>query len=157
MAVVESLDCVRLLRPHGLQPARLLCPWVYPRQEYTGVDCHFLLQGIFQAQGSNPRLRPWQVIKNPPVKQEMWVLSLDQKDPVEEMSTHSSILAWEISWTEEPSELQSKGSQSQTRLSDLKTNSNNIYVNRKLCMPCKSLYSSVISQEPSGNQNQEDR
>ena len=51
------------------------------------------------------------VVKNPPVKQEMWVLSLDQKDPVEEMSTHSSILAWEISWTEEPGRLQSMGSQ----------------------------------------------
>ena len=73
------------------------------------------------------------------------------------MLTHSSILAWEISWTEDPSELQSKGSQSQTRLSDLKTNSNNIYVNRKLCMPCKSLYGSVISQESSEEQNQEDR
>ena len=98
------------------------------------------------------------MIKNPPVNQEMWLLCLDQKDPVEEeMSTHSSILAWEISWTEEPSELQSKGSQSQTRLSDLKTNSNNIYVNRKLCMPCKYLYGSVISQESSEKQNEEDR
>ena len=32
----------------------------------------------------------------------MWVLSLGQEDPLEEeMTTHSSILAWEISWTEE--------------------------------------------------------
>ena len=35
------------------------------------------------------------------------------------MATHSSILAWRISWTEEPGRLQSMGSQSQTRLSDL--------------------------------------
>ena len=35
-----------------------------------------------------------------------------QEDPLEkEMATHSSILAWEIPWTEEPGGLQSKGSQ----------------------------------------------
>ena len=38
----------------------------------------------------------------------MWVLSLDQEDPLEEeMATQSSILAWEIPWTEEPGALQS--------------------------------------------------
>ena len=31
------------LRPHGLQPAKLLCPWDFPGNN-TGVDCHFLLQ-----------------------------------------------------------------------------------------------------------------
>ena len=42
--------------------------------------------------------------------QEMWVQSLDQEDPLEkEMATHSSVLAWEISWTEEPAGLQSMG------------------------------------------------
>ena len=41
------------LRPHGLQPTRLLCPWDFPRKD-TGVGCHFLLQGIFPTQGSNP-------------------------------------------------------------------------------------------------------
>ena len=45
----------------------------------------------------------------------MWVRSQNQKDPLEkEMATHSSILAWRISWTEEPGGLQSTGSQSQT-------------------------------------------
>ena len=35
--------------------------------------------------------------------QEMWVRSLGREDPLEkEMATHSSILAWEIPWTEEP-------------------------------------------------------
>ena len=34
------------LRPYGLQPARLLCPWDSPGKN-TGVGCHFLLQGIF--------------------------------------------------------------------------------------------------------------
>ena len=38
----------------------------------------------------------------------MQVLSLGQEDPLEEeMATHSSILAWKISWTEEPGGLQS--------------------------------------------------
>ena len=44
--------------------------------------------------------------------QEMWVPSLGCKDLLEEeMATHSSILAWEIPWTEEPGGLQSIGSQ----------------------------------------------
>ena len=44
--------------------------------------------------------------------QETWVGSLGGEDPLEEeMATHSSILAWQILWTEEPSGLQSMGSQ----------------------------------------------
>ena len=43
------------LQPHGLSPARLLCPWNFPGNN-TGVGCHFLLQGIFPAQGSSPHL-----------------------------------------------------------------------------------------------------
>ena len=43
------------VQPHGLQPARLLCQWNSPGK-YTGVGCHFLLQGIFLTQGSNPGL-----------------------------------------------------------------------------------------------------
>ena len=52
--------------------------------------------------------------------QEMQVQSLGWEDPLEkEMATHSSILAWEIPWTEEPGGLQSTGSQnSQTQLSN---------------------------------------
>ena len=43
---------------------------------------------------------------------------MGQADPLEEeMTTHSSILAWKIRWTEEPGGLQSMGWQSQTRLS----------------------------------------
>ena len=45
--------------------------------------------------------------------QEMRVRALGQEDPLEEgMATHSSILAWRISWAEEPGRLQSKESQS---------------------------------------------
>ena len=43
------------LRPHGLWPARLHCPWDFPGKN-TGLGCHFLLQGIFLTQGSNPGL-----------------------------------------------------------------------------------------------------
>ena len=47
----------------------------------------------------------------------MWVQSLGQEDPLEEgMATHSSILAWEISWTEEPRGLRFIGMQSRTQL-----------------------------------------
>ena len=43
-----------------------------------------------------------QLVKNPPAKQETQVQPLGQEDPLEEeMATHSSILAWEISRTEE--------------------------------------------------------
>ena len=52
-----------------------------------------------------------QVVKNPPAMQEtqeMQVQSLDQEEPLEEeMATHSNILAWKISWTEQPGGLQS--------------------------------------------------
>ena len=48
------------LCPHGLQPARLLCPWGFPGKK-TGAGCHLLLQEIFPTQGSNPRLLRWQV------------------------------------------------------------------------------------------------
>ena len=60
------------------------------------------------------------MVKNLPALLETLVGSLDQEDPLEKgMATHSSILDWEIPWTEEPGELQSMGSQkSQTQLSD---------------------------------------
>ena len=52
------------------------------------------------------------VVKNLPANAGMQVWYLGQEDPLEKgWATHSSILAWEILWTEEPSDLQSKGSQ----------------------------------------------
>ena len=52
------------------------------------------------------------MVKNLPAKQETWVGSLGQEDPLEKgKATHSSILAWRIPWTEEPGGLQSMGSQ----------------------------------------------
>ena len=53
-----------------------------------------------------------QRLKRLPGMQETWVRSLGREDPLEkEMATHSSTLAWRIPWTEEPSRLQSMGSQ----------------------------------------------
>ena len=43
------------LQPHGLKFTRLLCPWDSPDKN-TGVDGHFLLQGIFPTQGLNAHL-----------------------------------------------------------------------------------------------------
>ena len=43
------------LRPYGLQPTRLLCPWDSPGKN-AGVGCHALLQGIFLTQGWGPGL-----------------------------------------------------------------------------------------------------
>ena len=54
-----------------------------------------------------------QRLKHLPGMQETWVRSLGQEDSLEKgMATHSSILAWRISRTEEPSGLQSTGSES---------------------------------------------
>ena len=59
---LPSLVVSDSLRPHGLQPIRLICPWDSPGKNF-GVGCHFLLQGIFLTQGSNPHhlcLLHWQ-------------------------------------------------------------------------------------------------
>ena len=58
VALFQSLSLfshVRLLQPHGLWPTRLLCPWNSPGKN-TGVGWHFLPQGIFLTQESNPGL-----------------------------------------------------------------------------------------------------
>ena len=52
------------------------------------------------------------MVKNLPAMRETWVQSPGQEDPLEkEMAAHSGVLAWEIPWREEPSRLQSMGSQ----------------------------------------------
>ena len=53
-----------------------------------------------------------QTVKNLPAAQEMLLGSLGWEDPLEKgMATHSSILAWEVPWTQEPGRLQSMGLQ----------------------------------------------
>ena len=58
LLIIRLLTCSVVsdsLRPHGLQPIRLLCPWNFLSRN-TGVGCQFLFQGIFLTQGSNPHL-----------------------------------------------------------------------------------------------------
>ena len=53
-----------------------------------------------------------QTVKCLPAMWETWVRSMGREDSLEkEMATHSSILAWEIPWMEEPGGLHSMGSQ----------------------------------------------
>ena len=59
------------LRPHALQPARLLYPRHSPGKN-TGLGCHSLLQGVFLTQGSNPGLLPCR-----------WILSYQDSLPSE--------------------------------------------------------------------------
>ena len=70
--------------------------------------------GIY-IQVSDPGSAGGSTVKNPPAVQELQatrVRSLGQEDPLEEgMATHSSMLAWRISWTKEPGRLQSIGLQ----------------------------------------------
>ena len=55
------------LRPHRLYPTKLLCPWNFLGKNTWG-GCHFLLQGIFPTQGSNPHLLHWQADSLPLVR-----------------------------------------------------------------------------------------
>ena len=73
------------------------------------------------------------VVKNPSAKQETHVHFLGWKDPLEkEVAAPSSILAWEIPWTEEPGGLPSMGSEKEshkkreTQLSDYTTTNESI-------------------------------
>ena len=57
------------LRPHGLQPTRLLHPWDFPVKN-TGVGCHSLLQGIFLSQEiepGSPTLQADSLLSEPPI------------------------------------------------------------------------------------------
>ena len=63
------------LRPHGLEPTRLLYSWNFPGKN-TGVGCHFLLQGIFLTQGSYPRLLcllHWQAVPPSPLGTRIYI------------------------------------------------------------------------------------
>ena len=58
-------------------------------------------------------------MKNLPAMQETGVRSLGREDPLEKgMAAHPGVLAWRVSWTEEPGGLHSVGSQSRTGVSD---------------------------------------
>src|SRR5574337_44455 len=53
--VLDAQLCPTLCNPMDYSPARFLCPWDFSGKN-TGVGCHFLFQGIFPTQRSNPHL-----------------------------------------------------------------------------------------------------
>ena len=66
------------------------------------------------------------MVKNPPAKQEKQVRSLGWEDPLEkETATHSSILVWEIPWTEEPGGLYSPWGRKESDTIEQVNSSNN--------------------------------
>ena len=91
----------------------------------TYLCTHLYLYIIFFTSHSwGPRVQSLvtKTVKNLPAIQETWVQSLHWEDPLKKRkSTHSSILAWRISWTEEPGAAVHGIAKSQTRLSDQHT------------------------------------
>ena len=87
--------------------------------------------------------------------QKMWVWSLGQEDPLEkEMAIHSSILAWEIQWTEEPWGLQSMESQRvrhNTATKQQQHGNTGRYIDFMACVSAKSLQSCLTLCNPVDN------
>ena len=84
-----------------------LCRRTWPETDPKSLSpwglCHY--KSPLEAPGGS-------LVNNLPAMQKTWVRSLGQEDPLEKgMATHSSILAWESPWTEEPDGLQSMGTQ----------------------------------------------
>ena len=107
---------LQLLKPECLDPVlsnqRGLC-----NEKPTYNNSRKIHTAVKTQHGQKYKLYIWgflggSAVKNLPAMQENWVWSLGQEDALKEgMATHSSILAWRIPWTEEPSGLQSVGSQ----------------------------------------------
>ena len=133
---VKSLSRVRPLATPWTAAYQAPPPWDLPGKStgvgchcLLGVGCHFLLDnagdpgsipGLGRSPGEGigyPLQCSWasvvaQTVKTLTAMRETWVRFLGWEDPLEEgMATHSSILAWRISWTEEPWRVQSMGSQ----------------------------------------------
>ena len=95
------------------QVHHLFAGWTW-KGHMTSLSFGFLIQKteiVIQPIECTNKTDMAQTLKNLPAMQETWVWSLGREVPLEkEMTTHSSILAWEIPWTEEPGRLQSMGS-----------------------------------------------
>ena len=92
--------------------------WLKPKPvQFTKYMSHYCMADLVMGIGDSPVA---QQVKNLPAMQETRVRSLDWENPLEKgTATPSSILAWRIPWTEEPSGLQSMGSRSPTRVKRL--------------------------------------
>ena len=107
--LISSLVAQLVKNPPAMQETLV---WFLGWEDPPGEGIDYLLQHSWASLVA-------QTVKNPPAMQETWVRSLDWKDPwKKEMATHSSILAWKISWMEEPGRLQSMGSKSRRQLRD---------------------------------------
>ena len=105
-------SCPTLLQPHGLQPARLLCPWYSPG--WSGSL--FCIAG----DSPNPGIEPASLASIalagaffttvPPRKPLKFIVVVVLVIPKKAMAPNSSTLAWKIPWMEEPGGLQSMGS-----------------------------------------------
>ena len=83
--------------------------WHSPRDRRPLTPCETEINRLFMCFPGASLVA--QMVKNLPVKQETWVQSLGRDDSLKGMAIHSSILAWETPWTEEPARLQSTGLQ----------------------------------------------
>ena len=91
----------------GIEPA---CPALGDKDLTTGPPGKSQVKCFHRQRAGFPC---GSAVKNPPAMRETWVQSLHVENPLEkEMATHSSILTWEIPWTEDPGGLQSMGSKS---------------------------------------------
>ena len=103
----------------GIKPASPVSPALAGQFFTTSATCYSnILIGLpesslcFAPHFSHFTSLVAQTVKHLSTMQETWVQSLGHEDPLEkEMATHSSTLAWRISWMEEPGGLQSMGSQ----------------------------------------------
>ena len=78
-----------------------------------------------------------QTLKNPPAMWDTRVQSLGQEDPLEKgLTTHSSILAWEIPWMEEPGGLQSMGPQEEDTTEQL-THTCKVHISNEILLAVK--------------------
>jgi len=70
-------------------------------REFEGIcSFHVVTQQVWDSGWNNIYKVVAQFVKNPPAMRKTWVRSLGWEDPLEkEKATHSSILAWRISWT----------------------------------------------------------
>ena len=125
------------MRPLGLQPARLLCPWDSPGKN-TGVGCRALLQGTFPTQGSNPHLLcllHWQVDSLPLVP---------PGKPLNLLSLSLSFLFFGLPFSSEIFHLkQLKSTITRIIQYNLQLNLSNV----NIC-PCPSIFSSTLSPSP---------
>ena len=98
---------------HGQRSLVGYSPWGHKESDTTEIDLantHMLIN--YSPFPTRVASLVAQLVKNLPTMQEIWVQFLGQEDPLEkEIATHSNILALRIPWTEEPSRLQSLGSQ----------------------------------------------